>query len=341
MILLSICIPVYNRKDFIRDAVESVLNQLNNDTREYVEVVISDNASNDGTDKVVNEIIAQYKDFQIVYSRANENYGPDRNYLRVVEMAQGKYCWFLGSDDRLVSGSIDRILEEINNKHSIYLFPRYNCQLHTKKVLGQQSFWVDGLKRDQVFVFENVADWCFYFGNCVSIGGIFSYLSSIVFQRDKWNLVDGCDEYIGSAYVHVAKLIQVLLIPGSSLKYLHSGLVYNTTGNDSFFTTAYNRIMLDFDGYMNLEKLLPDNDIVRSYFRRVLREEHSSLSMELVLKCSSKEFKVLMKTMKKLEYKQGALDTYCSYRKIRFVLAIVFDAKRIAGKILRKMHIIK
>jgi abequosyltransferase len=48
--------------------------------------------------------------------------GADLNYLKVVEIARGKYCWFLGSNDILELNVIKIILKEIDKNPQINIF---------------------------------------------------------------------------------------------------------------------------------------------------------------------------------------------------------------------------
>ena len=85
-IKLSLCIPTYNRAAFLSEALDSVIQQATDE----VEIVISDNASNDGTAEMVTEYQGKFP--RITYYRQPENLGFDRNMLRAVDLARGEYC---------------------------------------------------------------------------------------------------------------------------------------------------------------------------------------------------------------------------------------------------------
>lgn len=106
MKLLSICIPTYNRKDCLIQCLDSIVHQA---IFSDIEVVISDNASSDGTDKIIGQYTTKYPN--IVYSRNEENIGFDRNMLKVVSLASGKYCLFIGDDDAFFDESLENIVD--------------------------------------------------------------------------------------------------------------------------------------------------------------------------------------------------------------------------------------
>jgi glycosyltransferase involved in cell wall biosynthesis len=93
--LVSIGMPVYNGEKFIIDAIESVLQQT---FRDY-ELIISDNCSDDSTQKICAEYCAKYR--QIRYYRQLKNFGPHWNFRFVLQNARGAYFTWLASDDLL------------------------------------------------------------------------------------------------------------------------------------------------------------------------------------------------------------------------------------------------
>ena len=76
--LLSICIPTYNREKYLQECLESIIHQEGFNT-EDIEIVISDNASQDNTTQLVETYKAKYPN--IKYFRNVENIGAIRNVL--------------------------------------------------------------------------------------------------------------------------------------------------------------------------------------------------------------------------------------------------------------------
>jgi len=95
MPLVSVGIPVRNGERFIREAVQSVLEQAG----VRLELVISDNASTDATQAVCEELARQ--DPRIRYHRNHEDLGLSGNFRQVAALAQGAYFTWLAHDDRL------------------------------------------------------------------------------------------------------------------------------------------------------------------------------------------------------------------------------------------------
>lgn len=83
--LLSICIPTFNRAEYLKKSLDSLMSQ---DRFSEVEVVISDNCSTDNTEEVCNEFIQKYPN--IIYHRNLENIH-DRNFPTVLMKGHGIY----------------------------------------------------------------------------------------------------------------------------------------------------------------------------------------------------------------------------------------------------------
>ncbi len=90
---ITVGMPVYNGEPFLREAIESALCQ----TYEDFELVISDNASTDGTREICEDYAAN--DPRICYHRNKANIGAARNYNTVFRLARGAYFRWFNADD--------------------------------------------------------------------------------------------------------------------------------------------------------------------------------------------------------------------------------------------------
>jgi glycosyltransferase involved in cell wall biosynthesis len=107
---IQVYIPVYNDISFLPDAVASVLRQQGVD----VEVVVSDNASTDGTSEWLAN--AASREPRLVVQRNRENQGLMFNINRVSELVTAEYYMLLCSDDRLgASDALSSALEVMKN----------------------------------------------------------------------------------------------------------------------------------------------------------------------------------------------------------------------------------
>jgi glycosyltransferase involved in cell wall biosynthesis len=119
-LILSICIPTYNRASFLAKNLQSVCSQLGLENSS-VEILVSDNASQDNTKDVVDSFIRQ--GYAIRYFRNEINKGFDFNFKNCINNASGKYIWLFGDDDFLLPNTLGlfiKLLRE-NDFGSIYV----------------------------------------------------------------------------------------------------------------------------------------------------------------------------------------------------------------------------
>jgi len=98
--LTSVCIPTYGGATHLAATIESVLAQEFSD----FELLIIDDNSPDETDSVV----ASYPDPRIRYFKNHKNLGPEGNWNRCLELAQGRYFKLLPQDDQLYPGTLQQ-----------------------------------------------------------------------------------------------------------------------------------------------------------------------------------------------------------------------------------------
>lgn len=120
MPLLSIIIPTYNRASLVPLTIESVITQCKSlDDFNLVELIVSDNASIDNTEKVINDL-SNRLDWEINYFRNNENID-DLNFIRSCNHAKGEFIWLLADDDLLEDGALEYIIKNINTNTDLYI----------------------------------------------------------------------------------------------------------------------------------------------------------------------------------------------------------------------------
>ena len=111
---VSIMIPTYNQKDYLRNTIISVINQ----DYDNIEIVISDDASTDDTESLVTEIIKDNPDRDIKYIRRTSNLGHIANYHDTLQnIVTGEYVLNLDGDDFLIDMTYIRSCIELIEKH--------------------------------------------------------------------------------------------------------------------------------------------------------------------------------------------------------------------------------
>lgn len=101
---MSIAIPVYNGEGYLGEAIGSVEEQ----TRPPDELLVFDNSSTDATYDIARARVGEAQ-----VRRSETNLGAVGNFNRAVEGATGEYFAWLGADDRLAPGFVERSLEAL------------------------------------------------------------------------------------------------------------------------------------------------------------------------------------------------------------------------------------
>ena len=109
---ISVVIPLYNRKHFIKSCIDSALNQ----TFQDFEIVIRDDRSNDGAYELVEKnYSAEISSGKIRLLRNEKNLGESSNVKKLFEDAQGKYIMMLHNDDLYLPHALQHLYEIAEN----------------------------------------------------------------------------------------------------------------------------------------------------------------------------------------------------------------------------------
>ena len=135
MVDVSVIIPVFNRRETIGRAIDSVLNQS---FQGNVEIIVSDDGSSDGTIEYVKRT---YSNKVVVIEKNTSEQGASAARNRGLKRAKGEYICFLDSDDFYKSNFIDDLYQVIHSASNIgYAFCRVN-KLEKKDNSCIESAW--------------------------------------------------------------------------------------------------------------------------------------------------------------------------------------------------------
>lgn len=112
--LLTIAIPTWNRAEKLSCALDRLLPQIE-ENNEYIEFIISDNASTDNTADVVATFSNKYPHINFVFNQQSENTGFYGNFQKCISLGTGKYFWLLSDDDYVMPNVITEIVNSLKN----------------------------------------------------------------------------------------------------------------------------------------------------------------------------------------------------------------------------------
>ncbi|MFA7360678.1 MAG: glycosyltransferase family 2 protein [Candidatus Kapaibacterium sp.] len=108
-IVLSVVIATWNTKKQTEECIQSIISLP--EYSDNTEIILIDNASNDGTAESVKEKFPQVK---LIINDENTGYAPACN--KGISVSRGKYILLLGSDTILKPGSLKKTVEYLNKK---------------------------------------------------------------------------------------------------------------------------------------------------------------------------------------------------------------------------------
>lgn len=105
---VSLGIPVYNAEKYLAATLDTILAQTFTD----FELIISDNASTDGTEEICRFYVD--RDARIRYHRHEQNLGAARNFNVLVELACGEYFKWIAYDDPLSPTCLEKCVDALD-----------------------------------------------------------------------------------------------------------------------------------------------------------------------------------------------------------------------------------
>jgi glycosyltransferase involved in cell wall biosynthesis len=136
---VSVCMPVYNGAAFMREALDSILNQ----TLEDFELIISDNSSTDATEKICRDYATRNP--RIRYYRSAHNRGAAWNYNCCVEHARGEYFKWAAHDDICAPKFLEQCVAALDavGSQAVLAYPRSFLIDGTGSVVGTHESGLD------------------------------------------------------------------------------------------------------------------------------------------------------------------------------------------------------
>lgn len=129
----SIIIPTYNRVEFLRIAIESVLQQ----TFDNYELIIIDDGSTDKTKEMIQGYYPDNKKLSYFYQN---NQGVSKARNQGIERSKGKFIAFLDSDDRFCRQKLEISYAYIKNNPQYKIFHTQEIWYCNGTILNQKAY---------------------------------------------------------------------------------------------------------------------------------------------------------------------------------------------------------
>ncbi len=171
--LVSVIIPVYNVLPYLREALDSVINQ----TYKNLEILIVDDGSTDGSGDVCDEYLFDPR--VIVIHQENKGLSGARN--TGLDRVTGEFVAFLDSDDAFMPEMIEKMLSTmIQNDAEMTICEFSVCISNSKMSIKEKNLDSQLIKKDQLL---NAADAL----NLLVGEKIGWYVWNKLYKRTVWN----------------------------------------------------------------------------------------------------------------------------------------------------------
>lgn len=138
--MLTICIPTFNRCNFLNDLLISIYN-----ADKLAKIIVVDNCSTDKTKIVISKFKRKFKYFKYFSHKKKKTY--DQNYIFCLNKIKTKYAWIIGDDDLVTKNSIKEINFILKKKAITGITCNYNLieknNKLSKKFLRLKKFNID------------------------------------------------------------------------------------------------------------------------------------------------------------------------------------------------------
>lgn len=232
--LISICIPTYNRCDVLEKCLDSIVD----DPYFYkgIEIVISDNNSSDGTERLVSRYVKNHTN--VKYYRNRTNIGGDKNILRSLELGNGQYLKLLNDYSVFLPGGlaflINCVKENLTNKPVVYI--------SRKIVKGEKKILTNSL--DDLL--------------CIEKWGL-SWIGNYGFWRDDFSSFEEKDRRIETMFMQIDWLVRSFAIRKSIAYYSHPITkrysFKSRQGDYNFFRVHTDNFFIQFQELVNKGQL--------------------------------------------------------------------------------------
>lgn len=167
--MISVIIPNYNHAPYLKQRIDSVLNQTYTD----MEVIILDDKSTDNSIEIIEQYRNHPKVVQIELNKQNSG-TTFKQWQKGISLAKGEYIWIAESDDYADETFLEKVVGSINKYHSVL-----GCAL--SQVVNENGH----IKRPRAEIIEKeYCDKDTFIKKHLLLGNIIYNASTVVFRKD-------------------------------------------------------------------------------------------------------------------------------------------------------------
>lgn len=146
--LVSVVVPSYNHEKFLKERIDSIVNQ----TFQDFELIILDDLSPDNSREIIERYRTHPKVSKIVYNEKNSGSTFFQWNKAIFELAQGEFIWIAESDDVAESNFLETLVPVLKNDPEIVLAYCQSARMDSEgNITGSWKDWTDTLPEGKIF----------------------------------------------------------------------------------------------------------------------------------------------------------------------------------------------
>jgi abequosyltransferase len=272
--LLTIAIPTYNRSEYLDKCLAHFMSQLAG-YENNIELLVSNNASTDNTDAVVNKYREQYP---ISYFTNDENGGADFNIVRCFEKSKGKFVWIFGDDDFLLPNTLSSVVNLLDTGNG------------GVGVIHLEKYWFD-TDASPVLTDFSYTEYLHPLNFLDTINWWITFITGNIINKSILSDFSGIQAFKNTSLIQLAWTLPAIFAGSKNIK-IDSPVVAcksNNTGGYKFykvFGTNFDMV-LDFfiaKGYDKKIKSIIHRHLLSSFFPMFINENDNSFNKSAYVK---------------------------------------------------------
>jgi glycosyltransferase involved in cell wall biosynthesis len=173
---VSIIVPNYNHAPYLKERLESILNQ----TYGYDELIILDDASLDNSVEIIHECLSGV-DHQLILNKRNSG-STFLQWDRALAMVKGELIWIAESDDIADPTLLEKLVQTFRDTDVALAYCQSLAINEKSEVTANLIGWTDAISR-HLWKHDFVMDGTYFALNFMSIKNIIPNASAVLFRR--------------------------------------------------------------------------------------------------------------------------------------------------------------
>lgn len=320
--LITIIVPVYNAEKYLKNCIDSIINQ----TYKNIEIILINDGSRDGSKEICLKF--QKKDNRIIFiDKKNQGVSSTRNLG--IKKASGKYLCFIDADDWVEEDYIKKMHDEFYNKKfdvvkcSYYINKKDKQNAVQEKINYKQANLVS--KQKNYDVIKQAIDGSF---------GCYVWLLMIKTSFLKDNLIYFWEN---KGFMEDVKFCVDLLLKKCNIYFLNEKLYHYRICDDSVsHRVSFNQIKKNFESAVDILGIIEKSylnectDVTKSEIQTIIdtrMEKEIDGTICKVFFNNKKNYKKILITIDKIlkakrdrEFTKESLDNLNFYRRATIIL---------------------